>query len=521
MSNSIVQVNVSIQVSPTPATLQQMGALISQGGTSMSPGSSTLLTQLSDLTPYLTSPAAITSLTWSGSVVTVAATAAHGLPVGQALLVNIAGATPAAYNGVFLATVTTTTAFTYPLTANPGAETVAGTWQAWSALELTQMATTFFAQGWAQGVYVLELGPTDTAHGIAALNAYLVVNPNSNYTPGATGYFYAYLVPRSWDTVASFLSLIASYESPTARTYFFVTTTLQNYAAYTALMKCVVALVECPNIGTWPANAFTAISYGAGIVTGTTTTAHGVLPGQYFTVAGVTPAGYNGTFLALPGTTASTLVYAVPAALGAESVLGTLLASLYASPGIGLAEFSHAANFYNWLRYNPSTTNRVAPFAFQFVYGVTAFPLKGFNSVLAGIKAAHVNYIGTGDEGGSSSTCLFWGTTMDGNDATYWYAVDWFAINTDLMVANAVINGSNNPINPLFYNQPGVDYLQAVVASVANRGITYGMILGQVIQTALDGPVLDANLNNGDYADRTVVNAVPFVRATSDRKSVV
>jgi len=32
-----------------------------------------------------------------------------------------------------------------------------------------------------------------------------------------------------------------------------------------------------------------------------------------------------------------------------------------------------------------------------------------------------------------------------------------------------------------------------------------------VVQTSLDGPVLDANIDSGAYTDMTVVNAVPFV----------
>jgi len=71
MANSIVQVNVNINVAPTPATLQQSGALVSQGGTSLSAGTFGLLTQLSDLTPLLPVPALNSGTVWAGSVVTV------------------------------------------------------------------------------------------------------------------------------------------------------------------------------------------------------------------------------------------------------------------------------------------------------------------------------------------------------------------------------------------------------------------------------------------------------------------
>lgn len=135
------------------------------------------------------------------------------------------------------------------------------------------------------------------------------------------------------------------------------------------------------------------------------------------------------------------------------------------------------------------------------------------------MKAASVNYIGTGAEGGISNTILLWGATMDGNDFTYWYSVDWVQINLDLDTANAVINGSNNPINPLYYNQAGIDQLQAVAAGTMSRGITYGLVLGGVTQTTLDGPALDQNLSAGLYADQTVVNAVPFVTYSLENPS--
>ena len=60
-----------------------------------------------------------------------------------------------------------------------------------NSAELLKMGTTFFAQGTAVGVYVLELG---TATGIDAeiglLETWIPLNP---------GIFYAYLTPADWD----------------------------------------------------------------------------------------------------------------------------------------------------------------------------------------------------------------------------------------------------------------------------------------------------------------------------------
>ena len=277
-------------------------------------------------------------------------------------------------------------------------------------------------------------------------------------------------------------------------------------------MKCVVGFIESPVLGVYAQNALTAISWTSNQVTATTTSAHGITVGMWFQIQGCTPNGYNGWAQAVMGTAGSTLVWNLATNPGAEGVLGTLEAGLYANAGISSNEFSLAAPFWNSLHYAPSTTNKVTPFEYSDVFGVTPFPLRGNSALLTTLQNAFVNVIQTGAEGGISGTILTWGTTMDGNDfASYWYSVDWVQINLDLFTANAVINGNNNPINPLYYNQPGIDVLSAVAASVMTSGITYGLVLGTVVQTSLDGPVLDANIDSGAYTDMTVVNAVPFV----------
>lgn len=68
-------------------------------------------------------------------------------------------------------------------------------------------------------------------------------------------------------------------------------------------------------------NLFTALSWSGGIVTATTTTAHGLSPGSVFLNANVAPSGYNGIFTATAGTTGSTLKWA-SADFGAATVFG-------------------------------------------------------------------------------------------------------------------------------------------------------------------------------------------------------
>jgi hypothetical protein len=104
--------------------------------------------------------------------------------------------------------------------------------------EIQDMATTFFAQGNAVGLYVLELGVEgSSAAGITALGSWITSNP---------GIFYAYLTPAAWDASGAALNtLAANYSSPTGKTYFFVTTTSSTISAY-AGNKAIFATVPSP-----------------------------------------------------------------------------------------------------------------------------------------------------------------------------------------------------------------------------------------------------------------------------------
>jgi hypothetical protein len=419
MTNNIVFVNVTQTVAATPSTLQQTFAFVSQGGTTVTTSSTSFLTQYSDLTPLLATPLAISTLTWNTGTVTVTTALAHGLTNAGVYQLYIAGAVPAGYNGSFQCTVTGTSTFTYSLASNPGTETSPGTWVGSSWNELQQMATTWFAQGSANGVYVLELGESTIVNGPALLTTWLTNNIAT---------VYGFMVPRPWDNYApaqtAFITLASAYESTTSKTYFFTTTTNSTYTNYTNLLKSL----------------YTKIEYSGKLST----------------------------------------------------------------------EYDAAADAWNVANYNPSSTNKVTPLAFSYEYDVTPYPPAGASTLFAAWKAAGVNWVGTGSEGGISTAIIYWGTTMDVNPFNYWYSVDWVAINLDLQVANTIINGSNNPINPLYLNQDGINRLQTSVSGVMNSAVTFGLALGQVVLTTLDGPTFGAALSAGTFAGQIVINAVPF-----------
>jgi len=382
MSNDIVQINVSQQVGATSSTLQQTGACISNGATTLAEGTTALITQTSDLTPLLVAPQALTSLTWLSSVVTGTTTTPHGYTTGQSIYLTIAGAAPAGYNGTFLASITGASTFTYPLTTNPGTETTPGTVISGSVAELTSMIDTFFANGSTVSVNVLEVGAVSSTVGIANFDTWLTANLNKIYLA---------LLPRSWAADSTLLPLGKLYSSTTSKFYMLTTCSMADYAEYAAT-KCFVTAVEAAGVATPPST-----------------------------------------------------------------------------------EFDLASFMWNVLNQNPSTTNKVPPMAFRFVSGVTGSNFTGPQQ--SALKAGFCNYFITGAEGGISNIITKWGTTADGRDFTYWYAVDWLQINIALALSNEIINGSNNPINPLGYNQNGINRLQLRAQQTTNSGITYALIL--------------------------------------------
>ena len=277
---TIVNVNTTVQASPTVSQLQQSVAIISTGGTTLATGSYQYEGQLSGVTAILAAPLAISTISWLSSVATVTTVGTLQQAVGQTFTVTIAGAVPAAYNGTYLATVTGTDIFTYALSANPGVETTPGTYTPGNSAAVNNAATTFFAQGSSVGVYVLELGPQTTdAVAITALQTWLTANASPQP-------FYAYLTPNTWDTQAAAVNtLAANYESPSGQTYFVVTASSGNVTLYAA-NKAVLTVTPSP---TAASTEFQAAAVLYNIAVNNPGLANKLAPMQYRYLYGVTP----------------------------------------------------------------------------------------------------------------------------------------------------------------------------------------------------------------------------------------
>ncbi len=73
-----------------------------------------------------------------------------------------------------------------------------------------------------------------------------------------------------------------------------------------------------------------------------------------------------------------------------------------------------------------------------------------------------------------SNKMLVAGHMLDGNPFNYWYSVAWTAIKPQLDLANEIINGSSTTVNPLYYEQNGIDRLQRRALKTLRNGISYG-----------------------------------------------
>ncbi|PVP97326.1 hypothetical protein C4707_25925, partial [Salmonella enterica subsp. enterica serovar Newport] len=70
-----------------------------------------------------------------------------------------------------------------------------------------------------------------------------------------------------------------------------------------------------------------------------------------------------------------------------------------------------------------------------------------------------------------------------------------------------------------YYDQQGIGRLQRRALKTLRSGISYGLILGQVIDTQLTQESFNAEYEKGSYAGNAVINAVPFADYTSLNQS--
>jgi hypothetical protein len=92
-------------------------------------------------------------------------------------------------------------------------------------------------------------------------------------------------------------------------------------------------------------------------------------------------------------------------------------------------------------------------------------------------------------------------------------------INMAQALANEIINGSASPLNPLYYDQDGINRLQNRAIQVMTQAVSFGLALGTVTSTQLPANVFQSNVNAGLYAGQLPVNAEPFAVYSAENPS--
>ena len=136
---------------------------------------------------------AISSITQTSGLATVTTTAAHGLTIGSKPTLYVSGASPAAYTGLFVCTITTTTQFTFAIasgTASPATGTIA---YATGSQTFSVPALTGYQQGWmvklsTTGTLPITINSDDPAAQIAPGVAYIFNPPVGAPTTCNLGY---------------------------------------------------------------------------------------------------------------------------------------------------------------------------------------------------------------------------------------------------------------------------------------------------------------------------------------------
>ncbi|MDR8750770.1 hypothetical protein FEP95_04760 [Burkholderia multivorans] len=406
-TSTIVNLNVTVTRAPVPSQLQRSGAIVSVGGTTLTPGTYQYCELVSDLTAIL-----------SGSG---------------------------------------------------------------NSTELPNMANTHFAQGSAIGFYVLELGAeTGVDQGIGLLQTWISNNP---------GIFYAYLVPAAWDyskdEVGSVIVTNGGSGYTSAPTVTFSAPTSGTTATGTAIVqngKVVAITITNPGSGY---TAAPTVSFSGGGGTGAVATAN--LASALNILASLYSSPTSKTYFFVTTSAANLANY---------STLKSVFA-VVPSPLAPSTEFTAAAFFYQWLVNQPGASNKLAPMAYRYLYGVTAWPAQGYNAQITSILSGYGNLVQTGAEGGISTACVFKGTLMNGDQASWWYGIDWFQIQSKQALAAAIINGSNsNP--PLLYDQPGINSLEAVAENTGSAAVSFGC--AQSVSITATNFQQYTTQNPGDYA---------------------
>lgn len=315
-TSTIVNLNVTVTKAPTPSQLQQSGAMVSFGGSTLTSGNYQYCTQLSDQTSIL-EPSGTGNATELANEGTTHF--AQGTSIGFYVLEL----------GIQASVEAQITALQTWITANPGvfyAYLVPNEWDSGSD-EVGSVIITNGGSGYTTAPTVTFSTPSGgtAATGTAviqsgAVTGVTITSPGTGYTAAPTVTFAA---PTSGTTATGTVSMVsafevmaANYESPTGKTYFFVNSTLANLALYNG-NKSIVAVVPSPTAASTEYQAATLFYQW---LVNSPSASNKLAPMQFRYVYGVTPWAQKGN-----GTTITNILTALGNLIltGAEGGIST------------------------------------------------------------------------------------------------------------------------------------------------------------------------------------------------------
>jgi len=269
-------------------------------------------TQYSLLTTT-TGVVAISSITYLGVLATLTTASAHGLTTGAK--VSISGAVPTEYNGIFTITVTGATTFTYTMTYTPASN-----------------ASTV-------GSYVIGLtAPVDTL---------------MNYSGPVSEKLFAASGTKIYNAGTAVATV--AYDGITNDHIQYVNIANNGGHYISAVNGSDSALVYNGTdwivvASTSTAQTISSITHVGAVATLTTGAAHNLATGNQVTIAGASPAAYNGTYvITVTGTTTFTYTMGSTPSTNATTA-GSYTVALYVT-GVNSNDFVNVNLFKNRLYY--------------------------------------------------------------------------------------------------------------------------------------------------------------------------
>lgn len=348
---TIVNLNTAVAQASQPSQLQQSGAVVSYGGTTLAAGATQFCGNQAQLNQILQPAAGLASLSWSGGIVT--ATIAGGTLPAATYYYKVTALGPTGETLGSNEVSVTTTGATSSVALSWGAVTGAtgykvyrGTSAGGENIYYAPGNVTAFTDTGATGTNGTVPSSNTTTLGAPTANAPTTATTGGTLT-AATYYYKITALNSIGETLPSTEVSIATTGSTSANTVTWSAVTgatgYKIYRGTAAGAESVFYTVgsvttftdtgAANTAGTPPTTNTTTIS--PPVATPPTTSPTGgafpEAPGTPFTViiAGATPAGYNGTFAATI-TSGTTFTYPLATSPGVESVAGT-----YTLPSVG------------------------------------------------------------------------------------------------------------------------------------------------------------------------------------------